>query len=185
MTSNEQLPSEEIRFATNASGLADALVSLTTKLYQQGYAVPNPNVISLAACLVNSWSPVSLIEGFIRRSHIHWDKILVRNRQFFVRHAGDIFCEIPVENVNMFASLFSQEAAGNPSFVTPEKEEQFWEYFEAMVKIAIKYVHKKRVPYSYSEQGRVVTAYQQSFFDEIDTRAEAVKWKIHLDFPSG
>lgn len=112
------------------------------------------------------------ITGFIEKSNSHWSEIKSRNEIFFIRHSGEIFKMAPLFLVKAFTDLFNQNLLSN------DNKESMWEFFESMVRICIKYIHKNRHPYT--ENG--VEYYKTPFFQNIKLKKVSEEWGVKLTF---
>jgi hypothetical protein len=178
------LPPEEERFATNVDIMARAVHESVTDLFNAGYQTVKPDLIILARTLMAALDKHYLIRGFIENSHkTCWDSIKRRNEKFFIENAGDIFKYLPVDEVNIFRELFTTVDAYGSSVVSQDIKDELWDLFDVMVKIAIKYVHKYRNPYSVIVDGEVVNHYATPLYEEIDIYRHANTWGLKLDFP--
>lgn len=195
-TVNQQIPPEEERFAKNAYVMVELVYESVLQLYNKGYKTVSPDLVSIAKTLITSFNKTYLIQGFIDTSGVKiegaekkkyltcWDSIKARDEDFFATNAGEVFRYLPMDKVNLFKDLYlTKDAAGN-YVVAVELKEQLWKLFDAMIKIAIKYIHRDRKPYSYVEDGETVQDYHNSFFDEVDLERHAEVWGVKLEFPS-
>jgi|SRR5579871_2738916 len=177
-------PSEEVRFAANLEGLIECVYEIVKDVYQSGYKIVNPEILKVAGKFINQFDKVRLTNGYIRRSSKHWPKILSRDKSFFLENAHEIFAELPMAEVKAFNELFTLKDKNGDDIVGKDKEEELWEFFHAMCKISIKYIHRKREPYTKKgSNGAMLYDYESEFFEEIDLSDTSQKWGIKLVFP--
>ena|SRR5579862_2569099 len=163
----EQVPEEE-RFYDNVTIMTQAIHQCIMNLFKAGYQTINPDLVQLAATLMNFYDRHELIQGFIENSHkTCWDNIKARNEIFFVDNASDIFKYLPMDKVNLFKDLFLTKDKDGQSVVDDELKDCIWKLFDAMVKISIKYIAKHK-------RSRI------SFYNEIELERHAKIWKIEL-----
>jgi hypothetical protein len=175
---------EEQRFSINASILAQAVQDGVQTLYNQGFKTVNPKLIESVAMVITLFDKDYLIQGFIENSHqFCWDKIKERSENFFIDEANNIFRYLPIDKVNLFKDLFLTKDANGNNVVPESLKEQIWCLFDAMVKISIKYVHKKRLPISHSVNGTLRRAYRAPFFNDVDINHHSKVWGLELEFP--
>lgn len=175
---------EEERFARNTTIMAQAIHETITKLYNAGYKTVNPMMVEIAVGVISKFDKNYLIQGFISNSHeLCWDAINNRNEQYIVANASNIFKYLPTDKVNLFKDLFETKDENGNSVVSQSMKEQLWDLFDAMVKISIKYIHKRRKPYAYMHDGQLCNAYGESFFDDVDIAHHVDVWKVNLEFP--
>ena len=179
-----QAPPEEERFQKNAVVLCNLVQKCVQDLNKAGYNSISPLAVSMATTLVGSFDKNYLIQGFIDNSHKEcWDQIKKHDEEFFTKNAGEIFKMLPTERVNLFKDLFLTRTPNGQPVVPQNSKDQMWDLFDALVKIAIKYIHRNRQPYSRDYNGELVHAYHASFYDEVDLSHHADVWKVKLDFP--
>jgi hypothetical protein len=178
-------PSHEKRFQANVVGLAELLQDIVEEVQRKGYKVIQLELLRLATSLLSKMNPEDLINGFIRYSHLHWDKIHERNRDFFIHNAQNVFGDLPFKDINAFKNLFElQDSRGN-YVVSKEDENDIWSFFSPLVKICIKYIHSKRQPKLIQGKRGEERIYEGTFMPEIkDLHIHAARWKVVLDFPA-
>jgi len=177
------IPPEEERFTSNVAELSQLVHLLVSKAYNEGFNTVHPDLVAVAGCFLSSLDALSLIQGFIRRGHFHWDKIRLKEQDFFLANAGVMFGELPVSHVDAFKVLFSSTRPDGSSVISPEDVSSLWDFFSSLVRICIKYIHRERHPYSYRTEQGVTHAYKRPFFEEVDIPTQARHWAINLDFP--
>jgi len=176
---------EEERFAKNATIMAQAVHESIVKLYNSGYKTIDPTLVALAVTVISSFDKHYLIQGFIVNSHERcWDSIKRRDEIYFVENASDIFKYLPMDKVNLFKDLFQTKDSQGHCVISQSLKDQLWDLFDAMIKIAIKYIHKNRSPYSYSTPTGMVNTYGAQFFEEVDLNHHASVWRVKLEFPT-
>lgn len=177
---------EEDRFARNAIILGECLHESIHKLYTAGHQTVNPDLVKFAVDVIRFFDKTQLIDGFILNSHEKcWDSIFRKDEKFFMDNANDVFAFLPTEKVNLFLDLFGAKDKDGKGVVSQEIKDQLWALFAAMTKIAIKYVHRKRSPYSYvNEHGTLVRAYGCPFYNEVNIGHHCDVWSLTLEFPA-
>lgn len=177
------LPEEE-RFARNAVIMAQLVHESILHLNRAGFDTINPSIVGMASTIIAGIEKHSLITGFIEASHDKcWDRIKHRDERFFIENASDIFKVLPMDKVNLFRDLFMATDKNGKSIISDDLKMQLWDLFDSQVKISIKYVHKGRNPYSYSNGSSISNAYGRSFLDEVNMAHHAPTWNLELDFP--
>lgn len=173
------------RFSSNLKDLCELTVDTLNFLISKGYTdVPNPTLMTLASLFVNSFNDNAKIEKFIERSNEHWDKIRQCDESFFIENARDIFADkVSMENIDMFSSIFKLKNPKGEFAVTKDTRESFWEFFHALVKISIRYIHQERNPYKLVFGDEIVEEYEYEFVDHIDLKHHSGNWGVTLEFP--
>lgn len=184
-------PSPEERFHANVIGLGELLFDIVKEVNSKGYNIMTPKAIEVAVRVLERLPHTSIINTFIKKSHEKeikefkdhwWEKIRDRERNFFLQNAGTIFSDLPINQVNAFSEIFSLKDAEGHFVVSKEDEEEIWEYFESLVKIAIKYIHEKRHPILIRSASEETRRYKVSLFDFVDVGEHAKAWGIDLEF---
>lgn len=177
-----RIPSEEDRFMSNASELTLFVHGLVKEVYNQGYQIVNPQLVEIAGHILNGFNKSDVIVSFITYSYPHWNSIRNKNKNFFVENAGKVFGDLPVSNVDAFKDLFIiTDRDGNP-VVSDENVEILWDFFHALVKISIKYIHRKRSPKLRVEAMKTICEYDNNYFSEIELTKHAELWEVRLDY---
>lgn len=159
---------EEERFSLVALNMADAIHYGISKLYKEKLTTINPDDFIFIKACIQTLDKDYLIQGFIEKSHIHWDKIKERNELFFIEHASSIFGFLPAPYLSMFTDLFTAVDSQGNTIVTKNLKDDIWRIFDAMVKISIKYTHKNRIIKG------------DSFLKEVNIEAHVITWDLTL-----
>lgn len=181
------LPSEEVRFSTNATRATALVQELITKCYNAGHKQISPFMIGLASAYLANLDKKFLIETFIKHTYQEcWEMIRLRQEEFFVNHSDKIFGELPVDkgNIEAFKILFTSKDSNGAYLVPQADRDSIFDIFISMVKICIKYVHRIREPYLTEVNGKMVPRYKNNFYPEIKVLQLAKLWKIELPMPS-
>lgn len=137
-------PPEEVRFVSNAIGMAEAIYYELQKLHAAGLTTIEPNNVNMIIDLMKMIKNTVLIEEFISKSYQHWDKIKEKEESFFLENAGDIFAFLPPERVKAFTNLFHTKDHNGKCIVRDKLKEILWNHLHGMVKICIQYVYKNK-----------------------------------------
>jgi hypothetical protein len=181
---NPQPPPEEERFAKNAQVMGAAVHEAVVKLFRAGYKTVDPNLIGMANMIMGGFDKHYLIQGFIDNSHQEcWDFIKHRDEEFFVANAGKIFQYLPTDKVDLFKDLFTTRDEQGRSVVSLELKNEIWKLFDAMIKISIKYIHKRRDPYAQHTSEGIIHTYGAQFYEHVELGRHAQTWGVQLEFP--
>jgi hypothetical protein len=195
--SGVQLSPEE-RFYENVLGLSELIYDIVCDAKEKGFPVVSPEIIRFAISALSFLDKKSIIETFIDKSEHTciscagernfvnhcWNKIHAKDKDFFLKNTNVLFNQLPPNRVKIFGEMFSaKDEDGNP-IVNPEDEEEVWEYFHSLVKIAIKYVHEQRDPIILNRDGKEQKGYTNlnNAFPEMEIEKHAQKWDIYLPF---
>jgi len=142
-----QLPPEETRFKKNVLTMANAIHFGFLKLSENGYKVMDITKIELFIALLQSkeLDEHFLITNFIEKSHKVWDKIKERDEIYFCNNASSIFDFLPADKVNIFKDLFLTVDQQGVQVIGQTLKDQIWGLLDNMIKVSIKYLHKKRI----------------------------------------
>lgn len=165
---NQEVPAEE-RFHTNIVGFGNLAFQLISDANAAGFKTINPKLVELACTIINRYNNIEIIDNFIYFSHPseikqyeltknggaqatitlnalsmenHWDKIYVRNENYFIEHANKIFSKLPMNNVNLFKDLFELKDSNGNQVINENDRNLIWDYFDSFVNISIKYAIK-------------------------------------------
>lgn len=143
------LPSEEVRFANNATIMGHAISNGVNTLNNAGYKTIEPIKMLFAVSLIESHGkddPHNLINLFILNSHeVCWDKIKERDEKFFLENVNKIFSVLPAESINLFKDLFLTVDKNGKNVISQQLKDEIWGLFDAMIKISIKYIAKQQI----------------------------------------
>ncbi len=176
---------EEERFATNIKGMSDLLYELISAAYARGHQKINPQLITMAGLYISGIDKTVLIDTFITHTYTDcWDQIRRREDKFFIENASKIFGKLPIqsEQIDAFKYLFTTSDKNGP-LITEEDKTAIFDIASSLVKIAIKYTHRKRCVELVEVDGVMKPRYKYNFMPEIKVRDEAKKWGITLDIP--
>lgn len=178
------MPSEEERFSCNARALTQKMSEEISALQAQGHCTNVPTqILAMLPTLISMYNKKDLIEGFIRNGYKYWEEIRNRDMIFFRDNADEIFAaKLPTVNVRLFREIFAEKDARGNQLLKPETIEYIWSNFQAMVKIALKYIHRERRPLVYQDQAgnNCIRYANPDFFTEIDVPRTATIWKVTL-----
>lgn len=188
-------PPPEERFHANVLNMTNLIKKIIVQANRAGYNDVAPLMIDIASEYIKkNYDKRKIIEKFILLSHpkgsdgkvttATWDKIRLRDEKFFEKNAFDIFEGLPHGVVDAFKKLYNMT---NPKthqpIVNRDDKNEIIDYFHAFVKIAIRYIHAQRRPYTKVENGKTVYRYHNSdFMKEINIIKYAEDWNLSLDF---
>ena len=177
--------SEEGRFAANIKCMTDLLYELISTAYSRGHKKINPQMVTMAGVYISSIDKTVLIDTFITHTHEEcWEQIRKREDRFFIENSSKIFGKLPIqsEQIDAFKYLFTTKDANGP-IITPEDKTAIFDIASSLVKIAIKYIHRKRCVELVEVDGKMKPRYKFNFMADIKVRDAAQKWNITLDMP--
>jgi hypothetical protein len=140
--SKTSLPTTVERFFMNVEGLFQLISELVNTAYQSGYKVVSPYLVNFAGFVIFKLNKEFVLKTFIEKSHKHWEQIRVKDEDFFISHAGQVFAGLPLDEVNAFKELFVLKTKSGERFVSDDDRDAIWEYFESLVRISIHYLQE-------------------------------------------
>lgn len=181
----EKIPSEEIRFKTNVLDLIALVHDLATICWNAGKRDVNPALIPFAENYLESYDPVGLIEIYIEHSHKHWQEIKDHNEVFFLENAHTIFNQLPINSnhIDAFKVFFTAKDSQGEDIIIQEDRDAIWEIFESLVKICLKFIHKKRKVELRSTDKGLRPVYTIKYFPQIPIMKLAKVWNVDLPIP--
>jgi hypothetical protein len=133
-------PNSIERFYFNAKSLFSFIAELVEQAHTDGHNVLHPSLIKFAGYVLFNIDKSMFIKKFIEKSFSHWDKIYVRDTEFFINSAANIFLNLPLENVNAFKELLLLKTEDNEYYISEDDRDALWDYFESLVRISIAYM---------------------------------------------
>jgi hypothetical protein len=133
-------PNSIERFFFNAKSLFSFILELVENAHNDGYDIIHPSLIKFAGIVLFNLDKSIFIKKFIEKSYQHWDKIYVRDIDFFMNSAAEIFLNLPLEKVNAFKDLFLIKTEDGELYITDDDKDALWDYFESLVRISIAYI---------------------------------------------
>lgn len=159
---------EEERFSLVTANMIEAVHYGVNSLHKKNLTTIDPDNIQFVGNLIKSFDKHFLIQEFIKKSYMHWDKVKERDESFFITHASTVFSFLPEIYINMFTDLFTAVDNDGKKVVQQNLKDDIWGIFDAMVKISIKYTHKMR-----ATKG-------SDFLSNVNVQQHATTWKLQL-----
>lgn len=125
-----------------------------------------PDTIELLKMFVQGYDKIKIIETFIKKTNKYWDKILIRDENFFIDNSESIFPKIGDYDITILKTVFDSKNNDGEYIINKNIKSQIFEIVAAMVKICIKYIHYRDI---------------NKKFANIDNKKHASNWKIQLD----
>lgn len=173
------VPSEEERFRQNISDFTMLVRELLEDCSSRGKTTIDPNIITVAAAFIESYDPRTMITNFVHYSYEFWDRISKREEVFFRENCVDVFKDIPMDHVNAFKELFSDEGE---SIISQDDKDAMWDYFDSFIKICIKYIHRERGPKIRDIGQGPQKVYSKNVFPEVHLQNYAQVWDVKLEW---
>lgn len=177
---------EEDRFMANTLGMTKLMHELISAAYAKGFKEINPQIIGLAGGYLSGYNKTDLIETFITHTYEEcWEKIRLSNDDFFISHSTKIFGKLPVDEsyIGSFGSLFTKKHEDGSAIISVDDKKALFRNAQSLVKICIKYIHRKREVKLVEIDGVFKPRYLYNFFPEIKVRELAKLWDIKLPMP--
>lgn len=158
---------EEERFSLVTANMIEAVHYGVSSLHKKNLTTIDPDNIKFVGEFIKTLDNHFLIQEFIKKSHMHWDKIKDRDESFFITHASEVFSFLPKTYISMFTDLFTAVDKEGKKVVGQNLKDDIWGIFDAMVKISIRYTHKRRTK-------------EADFIKDVDVQTHATIWKLQL-----
>ncbi len=179
---NPGMPSPVERFKANIDAIFDLIHELVVKANKRGCTVISPLMVNLGTIYLKSQNPDDLITSFIDQSHKYWDKIHIKDEEFFNKNLGTIFSTISKTNSDAFLVLATAKDKSGKPIISDDDREGIWTYIRSFVKISIHYIHEKRIPDVMKKEGKLMAVYRQNFKPDIKLDEHRQKWEIKFIF---
>lgn len=174
------IPPPTERFHANVVGLGELICEIVHKMNDRGYNIVDGQLVELGVCLIAKLDHTTVINTFIHKSSFDskndplpfeshcWTKIKAKDRSFFINNSDVIFSGLPKDKVDAFSRMFALTDENGKQVIPESDEEELWEYFQSLVKIAIKYIHTRRET-------------DPDFLNKIDLERHVRHWKVKLE----
>jgi len=169
------IPTEEERFASNLKILIKAIQSQVEKLQRYGKQTIDLTTLSILEGFLMSIDRNELINGFIENSHEGWDKIKIRDDDYFVNNAFKVFSKVPVDKINIFREIYLAKDQNGNLLLSDKLKNDIWNLFDSLIKISIKYIHRMRKPNNKKQ-------YTKPFLEQVNLSHHVQNWKINLNW---
>ena len=160
-------PTEEFRFKSNVLGIAEDIKYNVELLHNKKLTTIDPNNIQMLADIIRLINPTMVIDEFITKSHLHWEKIKEKDETFFLEHAGHIFPFLLQDKMEPFLQLFHTKDNQGKCVISDDLKNTIWNNLHGMVKICIRYIHKHRID-------------NETFHKEVNVQSCAQTWGLKL-----
>lgn len=182
MATGNPLPAAPDRFYSSVNLLLDLAAEASGELAQKGITSLSENLITTARGFLGARKREEFIQKFIEKGHMEcWDKVRVRDAQFFMDNASRLFGDVEGFDMNLFQDVFRKDAGGK-FLLSEELIEDVWANLESMIRISINYIHTMRKPGQVINNGATVSCYYNSFYDTVELQRHASTWNIVLMF---
>ena len=176
--SGTTVPSEEERFRQNISDFTMLIRELLEDCSRRGKTNIDPNIITVASAFIESYDPKTLLTNFVHYSYPYWDKISKHEEAFFRENCADVFKDIPMDHINAFKELFSEDE----QVISDDDKDAMWDYFDSFVKICIKYIHRQRGPKIRDIGKGPQRVYSKNEFPDVHLQKYAQLWDVKLEW---
>lgn len=176
-TSSVRAPPEK-RFLDNVCELCQLTRDIVTDATAAGMVVPvQPYIIDIARGVVSGMDPHKVINTFLTRSFPHWDKIKVRDVEFFKAATPILFDGAPKEHVDAFVALYDAVKPDGSKLFDEAREAEYFAFFEAMIRQCICYIHQQRKPDPTTKK-YTCAAYPDIMGIPVSVKALVEKWEV-------
>jgi hypothetical protein len=167
-----------VQFHDNVVDLSALIIELTQMCSDAGLKDANPIVMNLAKAYFEGMNTeekkVDLLEGFITYSvppptetepspKPYWEQITKRDEKFFIDNARKVFKDLEkYGQTDAFKNLFVAADSTGKYIICQEDRNAIWDFFDSLVKIAVKYIHQKREPYLKDGKKAYHTSYMKN-----------------------
>ena len=179
---NPATPSPVERFRANMDAMFELIHELVVKANKKGCMDITPLMVSLGTIYVKSLNSDKLIISFIDQSHQYWNRIHVKDEEFFNKNLGAIFSGISKTNSDAFLILATAKDKSGKLIISDDDREGIWTYIRSFVKISIHYIHEKRMPDVIKREGKSTAAYRRNFKPDIKLDEHRRKWEVKFIF---
>ena len=145
MDGKTQMPPEEERFHANLVQLLQTVSKLAAYASSEGHDIVNPVFINIGITALQKLDKHELINAITLKSLPYWTQIHKKNQTFFIENARTVFSLWEGSTVDPFKVLFTAKKKNSTDdLVSEPKKSVLWLTMHVMVKIMIKYAHKRK-----------------------------------------
>jgi hypothetical protein len=149
----EVTPREGARFRHTLLELAMALYHITP---------PDQQIlVQLAFEMLILHDETQLLEDFLN-THPHWDEAYQQDPRFFQHY--HLCTSLPMDRIPYPASSI------------------YWEFYHALVRIAVRHVHRTRQPHVEEIENGIICHYTVSYREDMKMYALGKKWGVELGY---
>ena len=146
-TSGQAQPSQQDKMKIMLGKLVNLMMELIGVCYDRKLTEISPELVEwVRDNYVENYDLNNMMNNFIKYTRLHWDRILVKDEQYFITDAIKIFGDIPSDQVNITKILFESKDKDGKSIISQKDKDTIWEMVTVMVKISIVHIHKCREP---------------------------------------
>ena len=177
----------EDRFFSNMMDFTNYLLDLVERINKNGHDQIRPSDIQIGSVILENFDRKELIEKFIAKSHMYWDKFFEKEDEYMISNAGVIFSTLPDKYVSIFKEIFTLADREGRLIVDQDDRDIIWAFLHPFIKISINYIHNKQEPYTNTDGKR---RYKERFtirdepVPDLNVSLHARKWGIKLFFPN-
>lgn len=174
------IPPPVDRFRDNTITLAHYCKNIIINAYNQQLTSIQPIYVQIGLhVLENGYTGEELINNFIKFSYLSWDKIKVKDEDFFDQNKTELFNAWPTEVIQMFHSLFFTNKPDGTPLISAKQKEYIWNAVQSFVKISIQHIYESRQPYR-TQDGSIEFRFNNQYdYITDDLFNLARKWEIY------
>ena len=132
--------------------------------------------------VMKNYNKGELMDKFITHTNEHWEKIRLRDVDFFVNHGQGILGGIPLP-INVFEMIFiGKHPKTGKILISEEDRNGIWSYLSSMIRISIVYIHEKRKCVLIQTPEGLIPKYKEKYMPEIKVRENAKLWELELKY---
>lgn len=175
-------PPAPVRFKEVVLSLAEIMSQEMDEARRRGIKTINRDIVIFGIEFIRASDAHNMISGFINRSFVRdessnsyevlWDKILHKNKSFFLDNSSLIFGDLSSGIVDGFKTVI---ADGDEELL-----EAIWDHIFALVKISISHIYLERRPQITSTSDGFNIIYSVESRNHIKVEKEAAKWGVNL-----
>jgi len=187
------METEEERFHKNVNSLKIVISDEVKRVHDLGLTTIKSFYINfIFSCLLNeeSVSKRELIEMFISETSSMWNQVAERDVQFIVSFIAETVkkykdkSSVPIGNFgdeekNKVLNLF--EPPSDKEGISKGSMRTIWKFFDSLVIISIKFVHRERGPVLVQREDKSVKAYKKNVFP-MKLSKHASVWGVKLEW---
>jgi len=167
--------------------LPESIIPIVKTFENYGKETIKLEKLSQAYFMINLLPAEYIIEEFVKNSfqdegNCFWDFVAQRSEISILKGLCNIFNSvISYENVS---EIFNERDQNSNLIISDKIKEDFFVKIDNLIKLAIRYVHEKRCPYSIKNNGVLEKFYEKEYLEMLDvTKYSKIFFGKILSFP--
>ena len=167
--------------------LPEFIINVVRKFDQQGKKTIPADKFANASLVISLLPPEYIVDEFVKNSFLpnedpFWDYVAQRSEVSILKGLCKIFPSV-IDYESVSGIFNDRDSVGN-LIITDQVKKEFFSKIESLIKLAIRYVHEKRGPYSVKNNKAIKKFYENEYLEQLDVTKYSKIFEIgNLNFP--